>query len=281
MSNSAPSWVAPVMRAGYAARGVVYTVVGGLALAAAFYGGQAEGTTNALASLRGVGWGIPLLWAIAVGLFAYTVWRLIDAAYDLEDYGTGAKGVIARTGQVVTGLIHAAIGVSVAGLAMGRSSGGSGASDWSAKVMSMPYGPWIVIGVGLVTMGAGAFYVHKGVTGKYQRALRVTPLTRRLDPAMKAGFIAQGGVVAVIGGLLVLAGFTTDPQEAGGVGEALQQLRSVTYGRILLGAVALGLLGFALENFVEAIYRILPRVAGSDVMTLARAARDKAERAAS
>ncbi|MGY9049527.1 MAG: DUF1206 domain-containing protein, partial [Rhodobacterales bacterium] len=193
MSNTAPPWVVPVMRAGYAARGAVYTVVGGLALGAAFDGREAEGTTSALAELRDEVWGIPMLWAIALGLWAYTIWRLIDAALDLEDYGADAKGLIARGGQIVTGLIHATIGISVAGLALGQSSGGGdSAKDWTAKIMTLPYGPSLIIGVGLVTLCAGIFYIHKGLAGKYKRTLRVTPLTERLDPAMKYGFVAQG-----------------------------------------------------------------------------------------
>ncbi len=282
MSSTAPAWVVPVMRTGYAARGAVYTVVGGLALIAAVYGGQAEGTTSALAELRDQPWGTPLLWAIAVGMWAYAVWRLIDSWYDLEDYGTEAKGVVARAGQVVTGLIHAAIGVSVAGLALGQGGGGGdSASDWTAKVMTLPYGPWIVIGTGLVTMGAGIFYIHKGVTEKYKRTLRVTSLTERLDPVMKYGFVAQGAVVGIVGALIAFAGYTTDPQEAGGVGEALQQLRELAYGRILLGVVALGLIAFAIENIVEAVYRIVPRCAGPDVRTLAMQAEAKARQATS
>ncbi|WP_372835952.1 DUF1206 domain-containing protein [Puniceibacterium confluentis] len=281
MSSKAPAWVVPVMRTGYAARGAVYTVVGGLALLAAYKGHEAEGTTSALATLRDETWGIPMLWAIAFGLVAYTVWRLIDAAMDLETHGSDAKGIIARTGQVVTGLIHGGIGISVAGLALGQSSGGEKASDWTAKVMTLPYGPWLVIAAGLVIVSAGIFYVHKGVVGRYKRSLRETSLTERLDPVIKFGFIAHGAVVALTGAMLIYAGFTTDPQQAGGIGEALQHLRSVAYGRVLLGVVALGLMSFAVANLVGAVYRVVPARAGPDIRTLAMQARAKAEQAVS
>tara|TARA_R110002020_G_scaffold70506_17_gene182954 strand:+ start:1793 stop:2632 length:840 start_codon:yes stop_codon:yes gene_type:complete len=271
------------MRAGYAARAAVYLIVGGLAVVAAWQGGQAEGTTDALAQLRGVPWGLAALWVIAVGLVCYAVWRLIDAALDLDNYGNDAKGVMARIGLVVTGLIHAAIGVSVGRLAMGSgngsggSGGGGGAESATQQLMQMPYGPWIVVGVGLATIGAGVYYVIKGVQERYKEYIRVTPTASRLDPVMKFGCIAEGIVVGIIGATIVVAGLTTDPQQAGGVGEALDQVRSVAYGRILLGVLALGLIGFAVENAVEAIYRIVPRRSGEDVMTLARRARLKAE----
>lgn len=278
MSDKAPAWVVPVMRAGYAARGAVYAVVGVLALMAAIQGGSAQGTTNALADLRGQPWGVAALWAIAVGLWAYMVWRLIDAAMDLEDYGGGAKGRFARAALVVTGLVHGAIGVSVAATAMGDQSGqGGGTQSATAQLMSMPYGPLLVGLVGLATIGAGIYYACKGIAEKYKANIRVTPTTQKLDPVMRFGFIAEGVVVGIVGVMICYAAMTTDASEASGLGAALHEIRSAPFGRILPGVIALGLIGFAVENVVEAIYRIVPRRAGSDVMSLARHAKLEAE----
>ena len=280
MSDKAPAWVVPVMRAGYFARAAVYTVVGGLALTAALRGGEAEGTTDALAELQDQPWGTPLLIAIAVGLLAYTVWRLIDAFMDLEDYGHGLKGVVARCGLVVTGLVHGAIGISVGAIALrgaGSGGGGGGAESLTARVMQMPGGPWIVAGIGAATVGAGLYYGWKGIAEKYKEHIRVTRLTQRLDPVLKFGCIAEGVVVGIVGLLILYAAATTDPGAAGGLGEALGQIRAAPFGRILLGIVAVGLVGFAVENVVEGAYRVIPRRAGSDVMTLARRAKLKAE----
>ncbi len=279
MSDKAPAWVPPVMRAGYYARAAVYTVVGVLAFLAAVRGGQAQGTTNALADLRSAPLGVFALWFISIGLFAYMVWRLVDAALDLDDYGSDAKGMFARIGLAVTGLIHGAIGVSVAATAMGGGNGsdGGGAQSATQKLMSMPYGPWLVGIVGVITIGAGVYYMRKGWGEKYKKHIRVTPTTQKLDPAMKFGCIAEGVVVGLIGISILIAAINTDPSQAGGVGEALGQLRSMSFGRILLGAVGLGLIGFAIENAVEGTYRILPRYAGPDVMTMARQAKLKAE----
>ncbi|KUF12010.1 DUF1206 domain-containing protein [Pseudoponticoccus marisrubri] len=278
MSDTAPAWVTPVMRTGYAARAAVYTIVGGLALVAAWRGGSAEGTQDALAQLRGAPWGQVALWIIALGLVAYMVWRLIDAMYDLDNYGEDMKGWAARIGLVVTGIIHGAIGVSVASLALGGGSGGQGGTQSAtAELMSLPYGPYLVGAVGVATIGAGIYYMRKGIAEKYKKFIRVTATTQRLDPLMKLGCVAEGVVVAIIGGSILYAAITTDPAQAGGIGQALDQVRSAAYGRVLLGIVALGLIGFAVENAVEAIYRIVPRRAGSDVMTLARRAKLKAE----
>ena len=277
MSAKAPAWVVPVMRAGYAARGAVYVIVGGLALSAAIYGGQAQGTTDALASLRGEPWGAALLWAIAIGLMAYMVWRLIDAAMDLECEGTDAKGLAARTGQAITGLIHGAIGVSVAATALGGGSGSDGTQSATQKLMSMPWGPYLVMAAGIVTVGAGIYYVHKGIAEKYKADIRVTDLAQKLEPVLKAGLVAEGIVIGIIGALIFYAGLTHNPGEAGGVGTALTQIRSAPFGGIFMGIIAAGLVAFGIENLVEAAYRIVPRHSGQDVMTLARRAKLQAE----
>ncbi|WP_425099109.1 DUF1206 domain-containing protein [Tropicibacter sp. S64] len=277
MSDKAPAWVTPVMRAGYFARAAVYTVVGGLAVTAAIRGGSAQGTTDALADLKSQPWGSPLLFAIGLGLIAYMVWRLIDAWMDLEDYGTGAKGTIARTGLIVTGLIHAAIGASVIGLALGQSGKDEGTQGFVQTVLQWPYGTWLVVGVGAATIGAGIYYAYKGFAEKYKEHIRVTRTTRRLDPVLKFGCIAEGVVIGIIGMLIVYAGYTANPEQAGGVGEALGEIRSFAFGRILLAIVGLGLIAFAVENVIEGVYRIIPRRAGSDVMSMARRAKLKAE----
>ena len=120
-----------IMRGGYGARGVIYTIVGGLTIYAALTSAQASGTGDSLTRLRGAPFGQAMLAVIALGLFAYLIWRVVDATLDLEDHGTDAKGLLARTGQVVTGLLHGAIGVSVAGLAFGFGGGGDGAQGWT------------------------------------------------------------------------------------------------------------------------------------------------------
>ncbi|SDY45798.1 DUF1206 domain-containing protein [Citreimonas salinaria] len=280
MSDKAPAWVVPVMQAGYAARAIVYVTVGVLALLASIYGGQAQGTTNALADLRGSWWGVLLLWIVGLGLLCYAAWRFIDAWMDLDTYGSDAKGIFARLALVVTGLVHAALGISALGLAMGDSSGGGNAESLTARVMQMPYGRWLVGLIGLGILGAGIYYAYKGYSRRYQKDIRTNRTTLKLDPLMRGGFLAEGLVVGIVGALVLYAAFTTNPEQAGGIGQALTEIRSVAYGRIALGIVALGLIFFGIENAVEAKYRIVKARAGDSVETLAQRAKNSAERGA-
>lgn len=265
------SWAVPVMRAGYAGRGATYLAVAGLSLWAIWRGGDAQGTESALTTLSSSAWGVAALWFIGAGLLAYAVWRGIDATADLERYGTEAKGLVARAGMVVTGLIHAALGASAIGLALGdRSGGGRGgvteAVDWA---LNLPAGRWIVGFAALCTLGAAIYYVAKGIRAGHRKHLGANPFTLRVDGLLRAGIVAQGALVGIIGGFLLVAAWRGSENGAGGVGRAFDWLAAQPFGNVLVVALCVGLLMFAFFCFVNARYRIVPAVEGAgDVETL-------------
>lgn len=269
MASNTHHGVKWAMRAGYGARGAIYLMVGGLAFLAAFKSVSASGTKDALVALREQPYGIPALYAIGVGLLAYLVWRIVAGFADVEDHGTDAKGLVARLAQIVTGLLHGAIGVAVIGLAIGGQGGSAGTTqDWTQMLMSEPTGRIAVAGAALIVLAAGVYYAHKGWSGSYKSHLARSTLTERVDPVLKAGLIIYGIMMALIALSLGFAALNADPSQAGGLGKALQDLRSMTFGRVLLGGAGLGLLAFALYNFVEAAYRVVPKFSDPDIATL-------------
>ena len=262
-------WSLPVMRTGYAGRGLTYLVVAGLSLWAIWRGGQAEGTSSAMETLSGSTLGSAVVIAAATGLIAYAIWRLIDAAFDLETYGTDSKGVIARIGMVVTGLVHGALGVAVAstlgagdpsgeGSGGGSSGGGGGIPGAVQAVLDWPGGRWIVVTAGLLTIGAAIYYARKAWMADYREHLFANEATRRWNGVLRAGVAAQAVLVAVAGGLLTLAGLRADAGEAGGIAEVFDWLQAQPFGQALVVLMCVGLIGFALFCFVNAAYRIIP-----------------------
>ncbi|BBI51576.1 hypothetical protein HORIV_39970 [Vreelandella olivaria] len=94
-------------RMGYASRGIVYVLVGGLAALAAFgQGGQTEGSRGALERLLTAPFGNVLLGLIAVGLLGYAMWRTIQAVKDADHHGNGAKGLAIRAGLLASAITH-------------------------------------------------------------------------------------------------------------------------------------------------------------------------------
>jgi hypothetical protein len=123
--------------------------------------------------------------------------------------------------------------------------------------------------VGLAVIGAGIYYLIKAWRESYRQHLRANRFTLRYNWALRAGVAAQGVTVLIIGGFLVAAALQADPSEAGGLGQTFNWLAAQTYGQLLVTLLCLGLLGFALFCFVNAGYRIVPKVADEDVETLA------------
>ncbi|EAU41457.1 hypothetical protein FP2506_13529 [Fulvimarina pelagi HTCC2506] len=280
MAQTDLSWTVPVMRAGYAGRGITYLAVAGFSLFAIWHGGQAQGTSSALAQLEDSSWGSLVLFLIFIGMLAYAVWRVIAAFYDLECRGDDAKGLGARAAMIITGILHLGLGFlafSLLFLGASGSGGGSTTGEVVRWVLGLPGGRWIVMAIGAGIFGAGVYYMYKGWAGKYRRHLRANPVTLNFNVVLKAGLIAQGAVICIVGILFFNAGWTFNPEEAGGTDKAFSWLTGQAYGRVLVGAICLGLLAFALFCFVNARYRIVPRVAGDDVETMAAKLRAMAE----
>ena len=116
---------------------MVYLIVGGLAFFAALNGGEAEGTSGALNFLIRQPLGSILLGVTAAGLFAYTLWRLVDGVLDLENEGDDLEGYANRAGQIMSGLTHAALGISAIIILMkgAQASGGDSSAEGGG-------GPW-------------------------------------------------------------------------------------------------------------------------------------------
>lgn len=273
MATEKLDWALPVMRAGYAGRGITYIAIAALSLWAIWQGGDAQGTSDTLKSIESSPFGMVLLLAIGVGLLCYTAWRLIDGIADLENEGTDAKGIIARAGMVITGLLHGVIGIGAIAIAFGSgdSGGDSTIVNVTQTVMSAPFGIFMVGFAGLCTIGAGIYYLNKAYTQSYRQKLQANHFTRHWNSVLRFGVAAQGAVVTIIGVFLTYAAYTADPQQAGGLGQTFSWLSGQVYGQILVTLLCIGLLGFAVFLFVNARYRIVPRLSDPDMKTLADA----------
>ncbi|MBL6456303.1 DUF1206 domain-containing protein [Belnapia sp. T6] len=248
-------------RLGYAARGVVNLLIGGLALLAAFQrGGSATGSKGALQTLFFQPLGTVLLAIVALGLFGFAVWRLCQAVLDADGHGRAPRALVIRLGQVISAIIYAGLGVFALGLVMGWGSGGQGeeqsARDWTRWLLSQPFGRWLVGAVGLAIGGAGLGMMVKAWSASFARRLACEAATARwVIPLGRLGYAARGIVFLLVAGFLLLAAYRTDPSEAHGLGGALLSLQAQPFGRVLFGLVAFGLAAFGLFEFAEARYR--------------------------
>ncbi len=272
MATDKMNWALPVMRLGYAGRGLTYLAIAGLSLWAIWQGGDAQGTSAALRQIETSPFGMIILLIIGVGLLSYTLWRVIDGVADLEEEGSDVTGIIGRAGMITTGLIHAAIGIAALALVFGRDSGDGGNSrivQATETIMSAPFGVWLVGIAGLLTLGSGIYYLHKAWSRSYRQKLAANHFTTHWDGLLQLGVAAQGIVVTIIGVFLIYAFWVNDADQAGGLDQTFDWLSDQVYGQILVTFLCVGLLGFALFLFVNAAYRTVPRLSDPDIKSLA------------
>lgn len=251
-------WLKLVAHAGYAARGVVYLLVGVLAFLAAFAGGagQTTGTHGALRRILGVPGGDYLLGAVAAGLVAYALWRFIQGVFDADGHGKDGRALIVRSGLLVSGVTHLFLAFFALSIILGWGSGGGGSSDWTARLMAEAYGRWLVGGIGALITGAGLVQLIKGYNAGFLKHLEMLPSMRGCAvPTCRVGLMARGLVFCMIGAFVIIAAWQQDPSEAKGLGGALSALQDQPYGQWLLRVVAAGLVAFSIYSFIEAGYR--------------------------
>jgi hypothetical protein len=249
-------------RLGYGARGAVYCLVGGLALlAASGWGGQAGGSRSALQTLLSQPFGIGWLLAIALGLFAFALWRVVEALTDADHRGAEWKALGVRAAHLISGGIYAGLALFALNLALGRSRGGGedqAARDWTAWLLAQPFGQWLVGIIGIAIGATGLGFLWKSWRGDVTAYLALPSDSRRWAvPVGRMGFAARGAVFVIVGGFLVLASLHNSSSEVQGLGGALKSLQAQPFGWILLGITAVGLFAFGLFGLVQARYRHL------------------------
>ncbi len=248
-------------RLGYAARGVVYVIVGGLAVLAALgNGGGTTDTRGALYAVLSQPFGWFLLGAVALGLLCFAAWRVAQSLLDADHLGTEWRALARRIGfagsAVANGLLALTAITILVGTAGGARDGEGATRDWTAYLLAAPFGQWLVGALGLLVIGIGIGVGVRGWGGGFAEHLALDDAQRRwVIPLGRIGYLARALVFVMVGGFLVVAAIQADPGEARGLAGALRALQAQPYGWVLLGATALGLFAFGAFQFAVARYR--------------------------
>lgn len=261
--RKASPFIEKFARFGYAAKGVVYVIVGGLAaMAAAGNGGDTTGSRGALDTIAHQPFGWVLLGLVALGLAGYSMWQFIRAVEDPENEGTDKKAIAKRIAFFISGVVHFGLVWYAISIIMGSARGGgddSGTQSLSARVMSYPMGQLLVGAAGVIIFGYGIAQLVRAFKSKLGDQLHLGQLedkTRRfVIQVSRFGIAARGVVFGIMGTFLALAAYHENPNQAKGIAGALETLQEQPYGPWLLGIVALGLIGYGVFQFVQARYR--------------------------
>ncbi|UQN15322.1 DUF1206 domain-containing protein [Gulosibacter sp. ACHW.36C] len=235
-----------LVKVGVVAYGLMHLVIAWLALRVAFGDHNADASnTGALKELAQTPLGGMLLWIVGVGFIALVVWQLVAGFVGYREFD-GGKRLRKRLGAFARAVLYAVLAASSIATAIGGGSGGGGGGEESltSRLMSMPFGPWLVVAIGLGIVAVGVAQIVKGVSGKFNEELE-TELTGTPRWLAGAGWIAKGVAISLIGGLFVAAAIAHDPEEAGGMDEALTALTQQPFGVALLVVLAVGIGCFA------------------------------------
>ena len=241
-------------RSGLFARGVVYAIVGVLAIKLAL--GDSGKTTDqqgALQTIAKQSFGTALLVAMAIGLAGYASWRLMSAWIDRGD---GAKD---RISAALSGVAYLILCITAVKIVVGARAGSNDPAEATGGVLDWPAGRYIVGAVGLIIIGEGLAQLYKGLAKTFLEDSRTHEMSRRVRKLFTTlgtvGYLARGVVFALIGYFLARAAYDYDPDKAIALDGALAKLSSLDYGPYLLGLVAAGLIAFAVYAIADSRYR--------------------------
>lgn len=250
-------------RWGFGARGVIYLLIGVLALQIAFGGGGEQADRGgALAEIAKKPFGSVMLWILGIGLVGMALWRLSEAL--VGGAGEDGKKATKRLSSAGRFVFYGFVAYSVLAFAVGGKSSGSGSSDQqsqdiTARAMEWPGGRWIVGIVGVAIAVVGVWIGVRAAMRKFHKRLKLTEMSRKtrqfVDVTGVAGGLGRGFLFAAIGVFVVQAAVQYEPDKAKGFDDTLRSFTDTPAGPWLLAVVAVGLVLFGVFSFAMARWR--------------------------
>jgi hypothetical protein len=255
-------------RAGFLVKGVLYMVIGAMALqVAARAGGRVMGIRGAFTTVLRQPFGRTLLLVVVVGLLGYAAWRILQGVFDPDRLGHDWRGLAIRASFVARGVVHATLGRQAFRLYRGLSiPSGTSEREIASEAFQWPLGDWLVVLAGLGLIGFAVQQVYAAITSRLERNLDVNELRREAGEwavgVSRFGVAARAVVFALVGWAIVVAGWSRDPSK---VGTTVSPLRTLAgqpgaLGRWLFGVTAAGFVAYGFYQMIHARYLHIRRV---------------------
>ena len=245
------SWLA---RLGFAARGIVYILIGYLFLTGDARRAGDGGPESAFAWLHDAPGGTVLLYLTAIGLFGYGLFRLASAVFNIENQTSDAKGAARRLGHGASGVFHVVLAWTALKFASSGASSGNGSQEAAGTLLSVSFGPVLLGLAGLAFFVAAAEQAKNAWQATFLREVsRGAP--GFLLPLGRAGYAARAVIFVLIGWSLIKAAWLESSSQVMTLGEAIGSLSD---DGVIFRLIALGVLLFGVFSLFLARYRVIP-----------------------
>jgi hypothetical protein len=243
-------------RVGFAARALIYLLVGVFAAAAAFNPGkQPHGITDVMQAVSGTGLRMALGATIGLGLACLAMYFAINGLWTCVQ-GSGRRRLLFAAGMLGDALIYGAVMLSIVALLAGWQADGEQQTQvWTAWVMAKPFGSVLVGIAGVSILGCGIGVIGWVMSSDIDDDVDLPEHQKRLiEPLGRYGLAGRGFGAALVGIYWISAALYHDPSKAHELGGALQAVQQHSEGWLLLLSLAVALTASALFDFVEALY---------------------------
>jgi hypothetical protein len=258
MEDSSKNKLKKLKQFGFYSKGLIYALIGILAVMVAFgLGGDIKGKSGIVQFLHELPGGVILTTVVALGLLAYSLWQFYEAAVEPSG-GEDVKRIGPRIQFAYSGIFYAFIAFSFAQPLFNKevSSDGDTKKVALSQLLDKEWGIWAIwiIGMGMALSSIWQFYL--GISGKFMKQIDENPDGKNEFKMVKQtgryGYIARGMVFGIISFFIIRVSLASNASALKGTEGALQYLLSLPYGNFLMGAVALGMLGFGIFCFMVA-----------------------------
>jgi Domain of Unknown Function (DUF1206) len=249
-------------RVGFFARGLIYLLIGAIAVQIALgHGGQAD-RGGALAQIASKSFGTAVLWVLVGGFAGLALWRLSEAAFGAT--GPGGHKTSERLKSLARAVLYAFFFATTLKLVLDNGSGATAngdtqAKDWTAQLMAHGGGRTLVGVIGVIVVIIGLTLAKEAWTKEFLKKMNLAGVSTEIRLLVKRlgiiGGVARGAVTALAGVFLVVAAIRFKPSQAEGIDGTLRSFAHTPLGPWLLFVVAVGLIAFGLFSWCEARWR--------------------------
>jgi Domain of Unknown Function (DUF1206) len=249
-------WIA---RIGYAGRAALFLSTGSFGLYIAWRTSRGGRTQGVLETILAQPLGDVMLAVLAFGLSCFAAWRILQAFWDVDRIGRNWEALGKRMVYALSAVAYALLAIWTLNLSVispsDLQSEGTLARKWTGWLLSVPFGSWILAGIGLGFVATAIGVAVRAWKKPLDPELAVKRSARNwLVPFTRYALLARATVFALIGGSLIVAAIRVEARATKGMGAPLQALQLQPYGSVLLTLIALGFIAYGAYECAQATW---------------------------